>query len=144
MRVKVLLFVTCLFMTYFFSFSAQGSQEDSPETSPVRTERTAVRGKMGGRWMLYGDIGGRVNPLGLGFFGGVKYRDVYRYDNNRDMQAAYWQTGVGAGVSPCAASVSVHAEWMPWIVIPLRIEYAYYRFFGTGYGLLSFDSPQAS
>jgi hypothetical protein len=144
MRKKVLLFVTCLFMNYFFSFYAQGAQEDSPAISPVRTEKTAVREKMGGRWMLYGDIGGRVNPLGLGFFGGVNYRDVYRYDKKRNMQAAYWQTGIGAGVSPSAASVSVHAEWMPWIVMPLRIEYDYYRFFGAGYGLLSFDSPQAS
>lgn len=141
---KVLLFLTCLLMNYFFSFYVQGAQEGSPATSPIRTEKPAVLEEAGGRWMLYGDIGGRYNPLGAGFFGGINYRDVYRYDKSRELQAAYWQTGIGIGVSPSAAAGSVHFEWMPWIVMPLRIEYDYYRFFGAGYGLLSFDSPQAS
>lgn len=140
----MLLSFTCLLISFFFSFNVQGAQEGSPATSPIRTEKTAVQEETGGRWMLYGDIGGRYNPLGLGFFGGVNYRDVYRYEKKREMQAAYWQTGIGIGLSPSAALGSVHVEWMPWIVMPLRIEYDYYRFFGAGYGLLSFDSPQAS
>ena len=110
MRKKMLLSFTCLLLSFFFSFNVQGAQEGSPATSLIRTEKTAVQEETGGRWMLYGDIGGRYNPLGLGFFGGINYRDVYRYEKNREMQAAYWQTGIGIGLSPSAASGSVHVE----------------------------------
>jgi hypothetical protein len=144
MRKTTLLSLACLLIGLSFSCNAQGAEEGSPAVSAVQTEEAVVLEKAGGQWMLYGDLGGRYNPLGLYFFGGVNYRDVYRYDKNRDMRAAYWQTGIGIGLSPSAASGSIHFEWMPWIVMPLRIEYDYYRFFGAGYGLLSFDSPQAS
>jgi hypothetical protein len=144
MRNKVLLFLMCLLTGFFFSVNARGAQEDSSDTSGIRMEKPAMQEETGGRWKLYGDIGGRYNPLGVGFFGGLNYRDVYRYDKNRGMPAAYWQTGIGIGMTPSAAAGSVHLEWMPCIILPIRIEYDYYRFFGASYGLLSFDSPQAS
>ena len=136
--------ICIFFMAFALPFGAQGAQEASRIASPTSTVSPEIKDETGGRWSLYGDFAGRYNPLGVGVFGGVNYRDVYRYDKSRELQDAYWQTGVGIGLSPSAAWGSVHAEWMPWIVLPLRLQYDYYHFLGAYYGLLSFDSPQAS
>lgn len=140
----VSLFLICLLTGLFSSVNAQGAQEGPPAAGATLAKTEAASVKTGGRVWLYGDVGGRVNPSGLAAFGGINYRDVYGVDRDRGLEAAYWQTGVGVGISPSAAVGSVHFEWMPWIVLPLRIQYDYYRFLGTSYGLISFDSARAN
>jgi hypothetical protein len=99
--------------------------------------------RLGGRYTYYGDLVGRINPRGLGFFGGINYRQVYRYDEKYDVDSAYWQTGLGLGVSPAALQAGLHFEWMPWLFLPLRLKYDYYQFRGDYGALLSFNSPDS-
>jgi hypothetical protein len=113
----------------------------TPSQNPLIT--TDQEKKLGGRYTYYGDVVGRINPQGFGFFGGINYRNIYRYDEKYDAESAYWQTGLGLGVSPAALQAGLHFEWMPWIFLPLRLEYDYYQYTGSNHALLSFNSPDS-
>ena len=111
-----------------------------PLSNQDQLQKDMVKEKTGGNYTLYGNLGGRVNPQGLGFSGGVKYRDVYQYSEKYDTPSAYWQTSLGVGVSPAYGQVSAHIEWMPWMFLAMRMQYNYYQFFGMNNSLLSFSS----
>ena len=114
------------------------------QSSSQQTDKSIAEERTGGHFMLYGDLISIWNPLGIGFYGGINYHDVYRYDNNIGAENPYWQTGLGLGLSPAYGNANVHFEWMPWIILPLRVQYDYYHYFGVNQGLLSFNSANAS
>jgi hypothetical protein len=118
--------------------------EDHPRSiTQGEVQKTEIKENIGGRFRLYGDIAGRINPQGIGFQGGVHYRNVYRYSEKYDAESAYWQTGLGISVSPAYGQAGAHVEWMPWIFLALRAQYDYYKFFGSHGSLLSFNSADA-
>lgn len=101
-------------------------------------------GGTGGRWLLNTELGGRLNPQGLYISGALNYRSVYGYDRQNELVTAYWQTGLGLAVSPSMSRMSARIEWMPWLFLPLKVEYDYDRYFGRNWGLLSFPSARSS
>lgn len=134
----ILLFLFC----FFVSLSAA---EEKPLPAPKGDHLQQEPGnKSGGRFIFYGDLAGRINPKGLVFLTGFQYRKVYRYDERLKLEGAYWQTGLGLGLSPAARQAGAHLEWMPWSVLPLRLQYTYFKFSGSSGGLLSFPSSRAS
>ena len=135
------LFLLIIFINFL---SIGGSVSFGRAASSSASATTAKdENPLGGRFTVSGDIGGRVNPQGLAVFGGFNYRNVFSYDEKYNSAASYLQTGVGVGVSPAAMQAGFHIEALPWIFLPLRIQYDYYEFFGTRGGLLSFSSPNA-
>ncbi|HWR57415.1 MAG TPA: hypothetical protein VN328_00885 [Thermodesulfovibrionales bacterium] len=130
----------CIFFIQNTPVYAEGSFGSDIKSENQRTES---RDKTGGRFILFGDIGGRINPQGISLSGGVNYRNVYQYSEKYKAESAYWQTGLGISVSPAYGQVGAHVEWMPWIFLPLRVQYDHYRFFGSYSSLLSFNSANA-
>ncbi len=126
----------------FFAFNQAIAADPSaqPESSAIKISTPQ---NIGGRVTVYGDLGGKINPRGLAFLGGIKYRNSYRYDEKYDAVSAYWQTGVDIGISPAFMQAGVHAEWMPWLFLPLRIRYDYIQYSGINDGLLSFPSADS-
>jgi hypothetical protein len=116
------------------------ADKDSPPKSPSMASPKNGGGNLGGCWTLSTDLGGRVNPNGLSVVEGIRYRNVYRYSHQYDMESAYWQTGLAIGVSPAYGQAGIHFEWMPWIFLSLRLQYNYFQFFGNSGSLLSFSS----
>jgi hypothetical protein len=104
---------------------------------------TETNDKLGSRYYLAGNLVGRINPQGGGFQGSFRYRNVYGYSEKYDMESAYWQTSFGVGISPAAVLASLHAEWMPWLFLTMRVQYDYYAYLGVNNALLSFKSPDA-
>lgn len=140
---KNLIFVCLFFLSILalFPIMTRALAEEIPDPASQSSWPTpGLDQKLGGRYIYYGDLVGRINPPALGFFGGLNYRQVYRYDEEYDVAGAYWQTGLGVGVSPAALQAGLHFEWMPWAFLPLRLQYDYYQYTGSSGGLLSFDS----
>ena len=98
---------------------------------------------LGGRFSVYGDLGAKLNPDGAAFLGGVKYRNSYRYDAKYDAVSSYWQTGIGLAITPAFTQAGVHAEWMPWLFLQMRVQYDYMEYLGINGGLLSFPSANS-
>ena len=139
-RMRVLIIGLCILCIQSTTLFAEDNSQSAIQREVQKTER---KENTGSRFTIYGDIAGRINPQGISFFGGVNYRNVYRYSEKYDTENAYWQTGLGIGVSPAYGQAGVHIEWMPWRFLPLRVQYDYYRFFGSQGSLLSFNSANA-
>ncbi len=143
MKKSIVRILSLYFLSILFIFSTVLwvlADEVSSPTSPKALAPPNQENKLGGQYTYYGDLGGRLNPRGLGFFGGIKYRNSYRYDEKYDTQSAYWQTGLGVGISPAYLQANLHFEWMPWLFLPLRLQYDYYQYLGAYSTLLSFNS----
>jgi hypothetical protein len=87
-------------------------------------------------------LDGKINPRGLAFLGGIKYRNSYHYDAKYDAVSSYWETGIDIGVTPAFMQAGVHAEWMPWLFLQMRAQYDYMEYTGINDGLLSNNNPQ--
>ena len=136
------LFILSL-LVIFSSVPGPLAEETSIPASEKPSAKSGPEKKLGGQYTYYGDLVGRINPRGLGFFGGINYRNVYGYDEKYEVESAYWQTGLGLGISPAALQAGLHFEWMPWLFLPLRLKYDYYQYTGGSGALLSFDSPNS-
>lgn len=139
-HVKIANAVLAAILFVLFSVSSPAAGEEALKAAPPPAVKTTAN-ELGGRCTVYGDLGGRVNPDGLSVFAGVNYRNVYAYDDRHDTASGYWQTGLGAGASPAMMTASAHFEWLPIIILPVRIQYDYYGYFGANNALLSFSSP---
>ncbi len=102
-----------------------------------------VSNHLGGRFLAALDVGGRLNPPGLAISGSARYRYVFGYDARYNAATSYVQTGAGLTVSPAMMQAGLSLEVLPWIILPLRIQYDFYQFTGVSGGLLSFASPNA-
>jgi hypothetical protein len=143
-RVANIIFLLCISILVFFpAVHCALADEVSSPTSQKPLATPNQENKLGGQYTFYGDLGGRINPRGLVFLGGINYRNRYRYDEKYDVVSAYWQTGLGLGVSPAALQANLHFEWMPWVFLPLRLQYDYYQYTGSNSALLSFNSANS-
>jgi hypothetical protein len=106
-------------------------------------QKTDADKNLGGRFSIYGDLGAKINPRGLGFLGGVKYRNSYHYDAKYDAVSSYWETGINIGITPAFMMAGIHAEWMPWLFLQMRAQYDYIEYSGINDGLLSFPSANS-
>jgi hypothetical protein len=88
-------------------------------------QKTDADKNLGGRFSIYGDLGAKINPRGLGFLGGVKYRNSYHYDAKYDAVSSCWETGINIGITPAFMMAGIHAEWMPWLFLQMRTQYDY-------------------
>ena len=113
---------------------------DNLESQQSIQQKTDADKNLGGRFSIYGDLGGKINPRGLAFLGGIKYRNSYHYDAKYDAVSSYWETGIDIGVTPAFMQAGVHAEWMPWLFLQMRAQYDYMEYTGINDGLLSFPS----
>jgi len=137
----MVLFLLCLsLLVVFLPIRWALADEVSSPASQKPLTTPNLEQKLGGQYTFYGDLVGRMNPRGLGFFTGIQYRNSYRYDEKYDAQSAYWQTGLGLGISHAALQANLHFEWMPWLFLPLRLQYDYYQYTGSNSALLSFNS----
>ncbi len=133
------LLTTALAAVFVMTFAGHSWAQEPAKDTPQKQS-----GKTGGHWLLNTELGGRLNPQGLYVSGALNYRNVYGYDSRDDMVTSYWQTGVGLAVSPSMSRASARFEWMPWLFLPLKLEYDYDRYFGRSWGLLSFPSARSS
>ncbi|MGD0274666.1 MAG: hypothetical protein ABSB79_01200 [Syntrophales bacterium] len=137
-----LVFIGALFLSAgTFVTQAQGAppSETQQETGLASTPGEHV----GERLFMTADFGGKYNPRILGLYLGLNYRDVYSYSEKDKAESTYWQIGASLGLTPAYGRIGAHFEVLPWIFLPLRVQYDVYRFFGTDYGLLSFNSGQS-
>ena len=125
-------------MLFFLINSANA--EDNLEPQQSIQQKADADKNLGGRFSIYGDLGGKINPRGLAFLGGVKYRNSYHYDAKYDAVSSYWETGIDIGITPAFMQAGVHAEWMPWLFLQMRAQYDYMEYTGINDGLLSFPS----
>lgn len=125
------------------TFAAQAQGVPLPETQQETGLAFPPREHVGDRLFMTANFGGRYNPEGLELNLGLNYRDVYSYSEKDKAESTYWQTGVNLGLTPAYGRIGAHFEVLPWIFLPLRIQYDVYRFFGTYHGLLSFNSAQS-
>jgi len=139
--------ILCLFyaavLLIFFNETSTFAADRNPASPPNESQTTEGKDNLGGRYYLAGSLLGRINPQAGGFQGSIRYRNVYKYSDEYKMDSAYWQTSFGVGISPAVISASVHAEWMPWLFLTMRVQYDYYAYLGANNALLSFKSPDA-
>lgn len=93
--------------------------------------------------VIQSDLGAQTNPEGLMVSVGGFRRWIMDTDKNLGIPSSYLQTGIGTASTPAYGRASVHAEWLAAVFAKLRIEYDYYRFYGTNTSLLSFPSGTA-
>jgi hypothetical protein len=140
-------FIACLFFlsipVLFPIVTGALTEETSLPASEKSSANPGQEKELGGQWSYYGDLVGRINPRGLGFFGGFQYRNIYGYNEKYDVVSSYWQTGLGVGLSPATLQVGLHFEWMPWMFLPLRFKYDFYGFSGSNGALLSFNDSKS-
>jgi hypothetical protein len=138
-------FLACIVLIHFSNLSAAASEDKTPPSlaPPGQSKNIDAQDKLGGHLNLYGDVGGRINPQGLGFRGGINYRNVYRYDEKYQTEGAYWQAGLRLGTSPSYGQAGVHMEWMPWLFLKFRVSYDQLFYYGMDRSLLSFSSASA-
>ncbi len=89
------------------------------------------------------DIAAQTNPEGLLVSAGGFRRWIMGTDETLGIPSSYLQTGAGIASTPAYGRASVHAEWLAAVFAKLRIQYDYYRFYGTNTSLLSFPSGTA-
>jgi len=128
-------------MLFFLINSANA--EDNLEPQQSIQQKADADKNLGGRFSIYGDLGGKINPRGLAFLGGIKYRNSYHYDEKYDAISSYWETGIDIGITPAFMQAGVHAEWMPWLFLQMRAQYDYIAYTGINDGLLSFPSANS-
>jgi hypothetical protein len=138
--------LVCIIIAVFFAIHAAAALagEAQPSEKQINAQKADINGHTGGRYTLYGDLAGALNPQGLRLSSGVYYRNVYNYSEKYDTASAYMQTGLGLSVSPAYGQASVHIEWMPLIFLSLRAQYDHFSFFGSYGSLLSFNSSKES
>lgn len=142
-RITNKLILLCMPLMLIFILANMAIAEDYLEPQQSIQQKTEADKNLGGRFSIYGDLGGKINPRGLAFLGGVKYRNSYRYDAKYDAISSYWQTGIGLAISPAFMQAGVHAEWMPWLFLQMRVQYDYIEYLGINDGLLSFPSANS-
>jgi hypothetical protein len=133
----------CLLPMLFFILTNMAIAEGSFESQQSIQQKADADKNLGGRFSIYGDLGGKINPRGLAFWGGVKYRNSYRYDAKYDAISSYWQTSVSLVISPAFMLAGVHAEWMPWLFLQMHVQYDYIEYLGINDSLLSFPSANS-
>ena len=136
----MLLLLQAVFLLIFLNDTSTFAA-DSYVLSQNEAQETETKDKLGGRYYLTGNLVGRINPQAGGFQGSIRYRNVYGYSEKYDMESAYWQTSFGVDMSPAVMQASLHAEWMPWLFLTMRVQYDYYKYLGVNNALLSFKSP---
>src|SRR5512143_3300289 len=90
------------------------------------------------------DLAAQANPEGLLASVGGFRRWIMGTDKDLGVPSSYLQTGAGIASTPAYGRTSVHIEWLAAVFAKLRIQYDYYRFYGTNTSLLSFPSGTAS
>ena len=130
----------CLPLMLILILTNMAIAEDYLEPQQSIKQKTGADKNLGGSFSIYGDLGGKINPRGLAFLGGIKYRNSYHYDAKYDAVSSYWETGIDIGVTPAFMQAGVHAEWMPWLFLKMRAQYDYMEYTGINDGLLSFPS----
>ena len=95
------------------------------------------------RTVVQSDVAAQVNPEGFVASVGGYRRWIMGTDKSLGIPSSYLQTGVGIASTPAYGRASMHAEWLAAVFVKLRIEYDYYRFYGTNTSLLSFPSGTA-
>jgi len=138
---KLMLSGMALLLIFIMTPVAMAQNYPEPQQS-IQPETDADK-NLGGRFSIYGDLGGKINPRGLAFLSGIKYRNAYRYDAKYDAVSSYWQAGIDLGYTPAFMQAGVHAEWMPWLFLKLRVQYDYMQYLGINDGLLSFASANS-
>jgi hypothetical protein len=113
------------------------------ENVPKNDLPTKKETELMNRWIAHVDILGLYNPLGIAGLGGVLFRHPYSFSEQYQMVWAYIQGGVDVGVNPAYAQVGAHVEWMPLIILQLRLAYDFIGYFGNWGALMSFDSSEA-
>src|SRR5574341_992937 len=93
---------------------------------------------------IQSDLAVQANPEGLMVSVGGYRRWIVGTDKDLGIPSSYLQTGVGITSTPAYGRASVHAEWLAVVFAKVRMEYDYYRFYGTNTSLLSFPSGTAS
>ncbi len=141
MTKKKLLLFYAVVMLIFLNDASTVAADSHPVSFTNETQEAQTNDKLGGRYYLAGSMLGRINPQAGGFQGSIRYRNVYKYSDEYKMESAYWQTSFGVGISPAVIQAGVHAEWMPWLFLVMRVEYDYYAYLGVNNALLSFKSP---
>lgn len=91
----------------------------------------------------FADAAVRVGPVGAMLTTGVYYRRALDVDEPSGVERSYLQAGVSLGVNPAYLEPQAHVEYAPVPFLALRADIAATRYFGTNYGLLRFDSPDA-
>ncbi len=89
------------------------------------------------------DIAAQTNPEGLMVSVGGFRRWIMGTDEALGIPSSYLQAGAGIASTPAYGRASLHAEWLAAVFAKLRIQYDYYRFYGTETSLLSFPSGTA-
>jgi len=123
----------------FFSINSANAEDNLEPQQSIQQKIDADK-SLGGRFSIYGELGGKINPNGVAFLGGIKYRNSYHYDAKYDAVSSYEETGIDIGVTPAFIQAGVHAEWMPWLFLQMRAQYDYMEYTGIYNGLLSFPS----
>lgn len=137
------LLLHAVFLLIFFNGTSVLASDGYQGLPQNEVQKTEAKDKLGDRYYLTGNLVGRINPQAGGFQGCIRYRNVYGYSEKYDMESAYWQTSFGVGISPAVMQASLHAEWMPWLFLTMRVQYDYYEYLGVNNALLSFNSPNA-
>ncbi len=94
--------------------------------------------------VLQTDIAAQTNPEGLLLSLGGFRRRIMATDRELGIPSSYLQAGIGIGSTPAYGRASVHAEWLAAVFTKIRVQYDFYRFYGTNTSLLSFPSGKAS
>jgi hypothetical protein len=122
-------------------FACKGACAESDKPQPAVQDHVENDGrKIGGNWIGIVDFIGEYNPLGIDLKGSIDYRDSYGFDERYDAVSAYWQSGAAIDINPAYIQPSIDFEWMPWLILTLRLQGDGYYYLGANSGLLSFPS----
>ncbi len=94
--------------------------------------------------VLQTDLAAQANPDGIMISLRGFRRWIMATDRELGIPSQYLQTGFGIASTPAYGRASVHGELLAAIFAKLRIQYDFYRFYGTNTSLLSFPSGTAS
>jgi hypothetical protein len=140
LRNLLVLMVPLMLVLFLINFA---NAADNLEPQQSIQQKADAEKNLGGRFSIYADLGGKINPRGLAFLSGIKYRNSYNYDAKYDAVSSYWETGIDIGITPAFMQAGVHVEWMPWLFLQLRAQYDYIEYSGINDGLLSFPSANS-
>ncbi len=94
--------------------------------------------------VLQPDLAAQANPDGIMLSLRGFRRWIMASDRKLGIPSSYLQTGFGIASTPAYGRAYVHAEWLAAVFAKLRVQYDFYRFYGTNTSLLSFPSGTAS
>ena len=92
---------------------------------------------------LFADGVGRYGPAGAMLFAGVARRWSEEDGPSALARGRYAQASAAAGANAAYAQAALAAEWVPWSVLQLKLEYDLYGFFGANGALLRLPSKDA-